>query len=197
MSPEQIARHERNRRRRIIVGAVIAVIGIVGFGAGSLLNKGTSNGVNEKLQQALVLQNSGQLDAAASLYREVIDEDPKSPVAFFNLGVIEHTEGRTKEAAADYTEVLSLDPRYMPALFNLAILRAEEGDTTSAISLYRRVIAVNPDQASALLNLGILLLQDGQEAEASELINRAIVLNPSLAGSDAPAGGPPGSTPPP
>jgi len=179
---------DERRKRNILIGGSVGAVGLILL-VGTLLftGGGGDTDVSEKLQQGVILQNSGRLDEAAELYREVIDADPDNKVAYFNMGVIDHTQGETQEAAANYVQVLSIDPQYVPALFNLAILRAEEGDAQGAIGLYRRVIAVEPNNAGALLNLGILLLTTGEEAEASELISRAVELNPSLEQREDPA----------
>lgn len=182
---DELDEREVKRKRMIVGGSAVAALGAILF-VGSWLIGGGGGGtdVNELLSRGVLLQNSGRLDEAADVYREVIDADPDNKVAFFNLGVIDHTQGETQEAAANYVQVLSLDPAYVPALFNLAILRSEEGDSQGAIGLYRRVITVEPDNAGALLNLGILLLTTGEEQEATEMIQRAVELNPSLQQSD-------------
>lgn len=52
--------------------------------------------INEALQQAVGLQNTGQIDQAAQLYLEIINIQPQNAEANHNLGVIEtHTKNVT------------------------------------------------------------------------------------------------------
>jgi tetratricopeptide (TPR) repeat protein len=183
MTPEEFERRERARRRRTIFGTGAAVVGVIAFVVGFLMQGDPPDDQFDDLQRALVLQNAGQLEQAAIIYRQVIEEFPSSTIAHFNLGVIEHTQGDSEEAADSYTRAIQIDPAYVPALFNLAVIRAEAGDTDEAMDLYRRAVDLEPNNASALLNLGILLLQEGEELEATELISRAIEINPSLSES--------------
>lgn len=180
---EDLDERERERkRRRLIIGGSIAGVGAVLVALSLALGGGDDGGGDtaERLQQAVNLQNSGRLAEAEEIYQEVIEAEPDNKVAYFNLGVIDHTQGQNQEASANYVQALSIDPAYVPALFNLAVLRSDEGDTQGAIGLYRRVVAIEPENAGALLNLGILLLTSGEEAEATELIAQAVALNPSL-----------------
>jgi tetratricopeptide (TPR) repeat protein len=195
VGPDDVDERERTRRRRLFFGgAGLAGLGAIIFALSLFTGGGGGTDNAELLQRGVVLQNAGQLDEAAGIYREVIDADPDNKVAYFNLGVIDHTQGQTQEAAANYVQVLSIDPVYVPALFNLAILRTDEGDAQGAIGLYRRVIAADADNAPAMLNLGILLLENGEEAEATELISRAVEIDPSL--QDVEATTPQGATDP-
>ena len=185
MSQEEIDARERKRRNRVRIGAASAVLGLLTMLTGVFLRTGGGSDVNDELQRALNLQNTGRLEEAAALYQEVIAEAPDSTIAYFNLAVIEQTQGQNAEAAANYEQVLALDAEYTPALFNLAILRADEGDTAAAIGLYQRVIAIDPSHASAMMNVGLLMLQEGDEIEASEMINRAIDGSVSMASQAA------------
>lgn len=172
---------ERRWRRSIAVGAGVAVAALLSiFTSSTPSGEDTPPQQKSALEQAFELQSAGRIEQAAVLYRKVVDEDPTSVVAYFNLGVIENTLGLAEESAQSYGKVLEIDPGHIPALYNLAILRTAAGDADGAIDLYRRVIALDPNQATSLLNLGILLLKSGDEIGASEYLGRAIQLNPSL-----------------
>jgi tetratricopeptide (TPR) repeat protein len=172
----------QRRRVGLIAGIVAAAIGVLAIVIGLLTSGG--GGGSADLARGVSLQEAGQLDAAAAIYREVLAEDPTDVVANYNLGVIAHTRGDLSSAATQYQQVLSIDPRHLASLYNYALLQAGTGQVPAAVDLYRRAIAVQPDHAPSLLNLGVLLLeQGGNEAEASDLIARAVRIDPSLQGS--------------
>lgn len=181
LSHDELDALERTRIRRLRIGVGAAVLGLATMVAAVTFSSTPQSDSSADIERAVVLQNAGRLDEAAIIYREVIAEEPRATVAYFNLGVIEHLRGLMDEAAANYEQALDLDSAYVPALFNLAVLRADDGDVTVATGLYRRILTIEPDRAGALLNLGILLLQQGEAEEATGMINRAIALDPSLA----------------
>jgi tetratricopeptide (TPR) repeat protein len=132
------------------------------------------------MTEAFEMQSAGQMEQAAILYREALQEDPSSVVAHFNLGIIEMAEGDPDAAAAEYERVIALDPPHVPARFNLAMIRTELNNPEAAITLYRELLAIEPAHPEALLNLGVLLLQQGDAVEGSGLIDRALQLDPGL-----------------
>lgn len=70
------------------------------------------------------------------LYQLVLVLDPENKFAYYNLGLIDQTLGRTDAAASNYSDALTFDLDLGPAVFNLAIIRAEQRSTDEAIDLY-------------------------------------------------------------
>jgi tetratricopeptide (TPR) repeat protein len=121
------------------------------------------------------------LDEAAADYRKVLVYDPRNKFAYYNLGVIEQTQGDGASAESDYRIALTIDPNFVPALFNLAILRTSSAGDREAIDLYMQVIQIDEGYAAAHLNLGFLLLDNGQERQGNAELAIAVGLDPTLA----------------
>jgi Tfp pilus assembly protein PilF len=134
----------------------------------------------EKLASALDAHQEGRLDDAVELYKEVLDLDPQSKFAYYNLALIHQTRGSNALARREYRGALAIDPEFVPALFNLAILQTRE-DSTEAIGLYRHILQIRPDDASTHLNLGFLLIDTGDEKGGQAELEEAVALDPTLA----------------
>jgi tetratricopeptide (TPR) repeat protein len=155
----------------------------------SLLAAACSNGpgpggapgdVDRMLASALQAHAEGHLREAVDLYERILVLDPQNKFAYYNLGLIDQTQGRVDAAAANYVQAIEIDPAFTPALFNLAIIRADQGAADEAIELYRDVLAVNADDAGAHLNLGFLLLDQGHRKPGRAELAIAVQIDPSL-----------------
>jgi tetratricopeptide (TPR) repeat protein len=136
---------------------------------------------DQALAEGLAQQQAGNVDAAATLYQQVLEVRSDDKYANYNLGVIEQADGRIQLAEGYYRAALDTDPNFEPALFNLAIVRTEVGATQEAIDLYLRTLALDPANASAHFNVGILLRDSGQAGDGTDHLNEALELEPTLA----------------
>jgi tetratricopeptide (TPR) repeat protein len=62
-----------------------------------------------------VLLQGGQIDEAVAHYRNVVQHQPHSALAHYNLAVGLHRQGRLSEAIAHYKEALAIQPGYPDA----------------------------------------------------------------------------------
>jgi tetratricopeptide (TPR) repeat protein len=143
--------------------------------------KSDSDQASSALAAGLEAHAAGRLDEAEADYRKVLVYDPRNKFAYYNLGVIEQTQGDGGSAESDYRIALTIDPDFVPALFNLAILRTSSGGDREAIDLYKHVIQIDEGYAAAHLNLGFLLIDNGQEKEGKAELAIAVGLDPTLA----------------
>ena len=127
---------------------------------------------SEALAAGIAAQQAGDLATASAKYREVLNHDPRNQYAYYNLGLIDQTNGAYASADANY---------------NLAIVKSAEGDNDAAIALYRQVIGQNKKNAAAHLNLGFALIDAGQKTQGNAELAKAIAIDPSLA-SRVPSG---------
>jgi tetratricopeptide (TPR) repeat protein len=133
------------------------------------------------LNAGQVLLRQGNTSAAQQLFEQAIDQQPRSAVARYDLGVLFAQEAKNSEALEEYGRALARDPHYVPALYNEATIVS--GKTPlKAMKLYRQVIRLQPDSATALLNLGLLELVAPHEQFLGIVdLRHALKLDPTLA----------------
>ncbi len=103
-------------------------------------------------EMMLLLGNGGQ---AASLYTELIEEEPASPKLWNELGVAQHQLGRLADAEASYARAIGLDPKYTLAWNNLGVVRHHRTQEGSEEAL-ESALAAGRSLAEIWRNLGWL-----------------------------------------
>jgi len=134
-----------------------------------------------KFQQALVLHRQGELARAQTIYREILDIEPRNFDALHLLGVI---AGQTKdfERAVQFIgEAIEIDPCNAAAHCNRGAAFRELNRLDAALASYDRAIALKADYAVAHYNRGNVLKELEQLDAALASYNQAIAIKPSYA----------------
>jgi arylsulfatase A-like enzyme/Tfp pilus assembly protein PilF len=134
--------------------------------------------VVEMDRRARVLQQQGQMDRAAELYREMVLIAPESPQVRRYLGDAMTKADRLQEAAEAYRQVIDMNPDDESAHLNLGVVLARLGRPEDAIKCYDLVLRLNPDNAEAHSDLGAVLIATGRIGEAVEHLSAALKLQP-------------------
>lgn len=103
--------------------------------------------VPAKLKLAESLVSAHQLDAAAKLYQEILQQDSRSAGAWYGLGRVQATQGDTQAAAVSLTKACELVPRYGAAQFALATALRKLGQASKArehFKLYQANMTIVP-----------------------------------------------------
>jgi len=190
--------HPKRHNGRIISSFVLAAALALGTAACSGDDSGTDGGsasvkpdtkkAATAVEAGLKAHSAGDLTTASASYDKALKYEPTNKFAFYNLALIDASNGNYGLAEDNYRSAIKTDARYEPALFNLAILRTSS-DPTEAISLYNRAVAVDKKDAAAWLNLGLLLRDEGRETAGNKAVLLAIALNSKLTDPQAPAKG--------
>jgi len=134
----------------------------------------------EALRAAVKLEEEGKYALAAHAYREVLQRDPKSVVAWTNLGNAEMRNGRNPAAEEAFRKALELEPDSADALNNLAWLLFEQKRIDEAEPLARQaVITKAPDPWLRLDTLARILAARGACDEAAMTFKAAIAAVPT------------------
>jgi tetratricopeptide (TPR) repeat protein len=134
-----------------------------------------------RVQRALQLHQSGRLDEAEALYREVLREDPGNAVATHYLGLIAWARGDRAEAERLMREALAKDASVPDFHNNLGLLLRDTRRLEEAIAAYRRAIEIEPRWMDAYSNLGLALEAAGRNAEAIAAYEQALAREPRFA----------------
>ncbi|PPR19907.1 MAG: Beta-barrel assembly-enhancing protease [Alphaproteobacteria bacterium MarineAlpha10_Bin2] len=140
-------------------------------------NRTTQN----ELARALEHHAAGRLPQAESIYQQILQTDPRQPVAWHLLGVIAHQEGKNDVAVDLITKSLAIKPDFAEAHSNLGKVLKDLGKFDEAVASYRRALAIKPDYASAHSNLGNALRGLGKLDEAVDSYHKALAIKPDFA----------------
>jgi tetratricopeptide (TPR) repeat protein len=110
-------------------------------------------------EQAVSLEQAGDLDGAARAYRECLLQSGPDAVTCFNLANVLDELGQTEAACERYRQVVELDPQYASAWNNLGLGLAQLAQHDEALEAWRRAVEVDPDSADAVFNLADALQQ--------------------------------------
>jgi Tfp pilus assembly protein PilF len=133
------------------------------------------------------LLDRGNETAAARVFEQAIAKNPKSPVGYYDLGVVYGRLGQRRESLTQYARALHENENYVPALYNYGVAFVSS-QPPLAIYFFRRVLALQPDSPTALLNLGLLVSTGSRRrVGALRLMKRAVLLQPSLEASIPPS----------
>ena len=125
-------------------------------------------------ERALALHRRGQLDEAASLYREVLAREPSPFGSLHLLGVIAGQRSCYTEAVASYQRALVLRPAHRQALMGRGKAMWSLGQLTDALASYDAALEIEPDCSESLMNRGDILLAIGRRAEGVVSLRRAM-----------------------
>jgi hypothetical protein len=127
------------------------------------------------LRAAVQLEQDGKFVLAAQAYRDILEKDPRSLLAWTNLGNTEMHAGRTIAAEEAFRKALDLDPDAADTLNNLAWLLFEQKRIEEAEPIARKAVLTQaPDAWMRLDTLARILAARGNCAEAQSTFQKAI-----------------------
>jgi predicted TPR repeat methyltransferase len=142
---------------------------------------GDALSVDEAVVLAVALQQSGQLEHAATIYGAIREIAPDHPDALHFSGVLAHQQGRSDDAVALIERSLELEPERADWHSNLGIVLQDRLQLDEAAAAYERAIALEPRHANAHNNLGVVLRAKGRLADAEASYRTAVRLDPEHA----------------
>jgi tetratricopeptide (TPR) repeat protein len=104
-------------------------------------------GLNKaRVNLAMLLVESDDVDSAKALLNEAIRRDPKDAKAYNNLGMLYYSELDVDSAVKYYERALEIDPDNSEARYNLGLAFAEAGLVLEAIREWRQVADTAVDE---------------------------------------------------
>jgi Flp pilus assembly protein TadD/2-polyprenyl-3-methyl-5-hydroxy-6-metoxy-1,4-benzoquinol methylase len=137
--------------------------------------------IRSVLTEAVRLHQAGQLEQAATLYRNVLTADPNSADALHLLGMIALQQGQAKTAAELIRKAIALHDREAAYHFHLALALQTMEDMEGAVAGYRRALTLKPNDPDAHNNMGNALAAQGKLEDAVAAFRRALTLQPGNA----------------
>lgn len=104
-----------------------------------------------------VLEQRGEVEAAAALYKRATQTNPPLPQAHKNLGDHAYAHGDQEGARAQYEKAVKLSPRLGDDVYlRLGTLAYQGNDRDVAVLLWRRALDLNPNNQAVQANLEML-----------------------------------------
>jgi tetratricopeptide (TPR) repeat protein len=113
----------------------------------------SSERANPAIAQGLALMQSGDFAGAASTFREMLQADPESPAAHYNLALALIRLHEEAEAIQELKATITLRPQFDAAHYNLAILLEESSRFRDAIEQLDAYRELRPDDPAAFVHL--------------------------------------------
>ncbi len=129
-------------------------------------------------QAALQRIRSGDLEAAAALYRQAIAQGDASAAACSNLAALDIKAGNLQGAVELLQQVLQRAPNNAEAWLNLGTAQHGLSQYTPAIASFRRAASLKPTLVKAHTNLGHAHLADNDPQQALLAYETALVHQP-------------------
>jgi tetratricopeptide (TPR) repeat protein len=136
---------------------------------------------SKMIQEALALHQSGQLDAAETQYKKLLNFLPSNINLLTNLGTIALQKGKLEDGVRIIGKSLQINPNQPNALNNRGVTLKELKRLDEALASYDRAIVLKPDNAETYSNRGVTLQDLKRLDEALASYDRAIVLKPDNA----------------
>ncbi|MCA9115881.1 MAG: tetratricopeptide repeat protein, partial [Planctomycetaceae bacterium] len=134
--------------------------------------------LQEQLEAAVRLHQSGDLAQAQPLYEQVLEQQATHPDALHLYGVLLHQRQQPQGAVEYIRRAIRLNPHSPLYHSNLAAALLETGNAAGAVSACRRALELDPRHVAAQANLGRACLQAGQLTEAACELQLAVQQQP-------------------
>ncbi len=137
------------------------------------------NPENDKaFDKAMAAAKAKRPDDALTLFKQIVDRDPKDFVAWTEIGTLYFGISKFADAESAYGQALVPKPDFMPALMNLGKLHLSQKQADKATVIFQKAAASEPTSAEAFHYLGEAYLQTKQGSKAVVALNEAIRLAP-------------------
>ena len=127
---------------------------------------GSREEANVQIALGRTAEERGDLETAATAYKQALNRDPRGADALQRLAVVNDKLGRFRESAEYYAKALELAPGEPEIFCDKGYSLYLQGRPTEAAVCLRQAIKLRPDLARAHVNLGLLLARQGKASEA-------------------------------
>ena len=131
------------------------------------------------LQNALRSHQSGDLEGAARLYRELLHIDRHNFRALYLLGFVHFQKGEFADAERLIGEALLVNPQAPDAWYNRGCALQNIGRLEDAVACFDKAIGLNARYDEALINRGAALLALDRHEDALDSLETALKLKPN------------------
>ncbi|MBI4056366.1 MAG: tetratricopeptide repeat protein [Elusimicrobia bacterium] len=141
----------------------------------------------EPLSLCRAHREGGVLQEAIAECSKAVEADPKSAVAYHELGVTYSAAGKLAEAVSAWESSVQINPQYSLAHYDLGLGYYEQGRVKKAVQAYQAALAAGKGKsdlgsgislAAVYANLGVAQLDIYQRPQAEKSFRKASALDP-------------------
>ena len=132
-------------------------------------------------EQAMKLEQQGHFAAASTMWREILQRDPKAALVYAHLGLDAARLGRYSDAIHYYRRALAIDPRMGGLKVDLALSYFKSGRFDEAIPLLKERLHEQPGNLRLNILLGMAHYGAKEYAEAVPYLKAAAAQEPKSA----------------
>lgn len=178
-APHSIGKRWAPWRAWIILTSILAAASIAARAQTS--DHATEPSAMQKLQRAVRLAESGDVQNAMALDQELLAKDPEfAPAVKLKAMILEET-GDAAQAAITYEQALHLAPDDPDLLLKSGMYKLLAGDKKDAIRLLQHCVQLQPEDGDAQFYLAQAYHLDGQDDLALRAMRQSIKLEPGNA----------------
>jgi arylsulfatase A-like enzyme/Flp pilus assembly protein TadD len=129
-------------------------------------------------QKAEILEREGNFAESAKVYGQILELNPKSPVNYINLALIQAKMNRFDEAVGILERGLAALPGSVTLLSRLAHTYMVMGRLQKSLDAWQAVLVIDPEYFDGLLASGWILDIMGKKEEARGFLEKALAGEP-------------------
>jgi tetratricopeptide (TPR) repeat protein len=137
--------------------------------------------MNEQIQSAFRHLQTGNVQQAAHLCRELLTIHPHDSDALYLLGIIYDRIGDYDSAIESINKSLQFNPANDYACFDLGNIFRKKGRTDEAMFFFQKAVQLNPSNAGAHYCLAVTLQEMGRFNDALNSYTKVLQINPNHA----------------
>ncbi len=131
-----------------------------------------------QFQQAAQLEATGQANAAAQIYQQILNATPNVPAAWHALGILVFNSGNLQQAFEMFANAVRLEPNNPMFHRNLGEISRRLGKLDQAKLCGEAACKLAPKDVDAHYNLGLAYTDAGDYARAVQAYKKAVKLSP-------------------
>jgi tetratricopeptide (TPR) repeat protein len=133
------------------------------------------------LTEGVQLFQQGKYEEAITLFQKVIEKDPDSVEAHYNLALSLLRSGKQEEAITLFEKVKEMKPDMMETYIALGECYFNKGENDKAVSHFEKALELEPNNAEVYYNLGIIHYKNDRTDDAVKNFITSKSLDPEFA----------------
>jgi len=143
--------------------------------------KQSANDIAAQVQTAETMRESGRLDEAEKIWRQLLAQFPNLPQPYVGLAALLDQRGKSRDAYELHKKAVGLAPKEIVVWRQLGFCLTNLRQYEAAAMAFRQALDLEPSNTDVLMDLGRALLHMENSDGALAVFDEVLALNPSHA----------------